>query len=173
MKNLYGWTEFAIGFVLLVVITGLVFISAVMRFAGNPVIWSIDVAQLLFIWLCFLGAAHAMRKKAHLGVDYLVKILPYRVRLGVETLLSTCFIVFLLTLAVVGFNLTMLNWERAFGDSGVPYAWVTIAVPVGSIFLSISILTNLIGAWRTKDTLIYTRTDDMASQEPEMTGGVT
>lgn len=160
MHTLYSKVEFAVGFALLAVISGLVFVAAVMRFLGSPIIWSVDMAQLLFIWLCFIGATRAMRQKSHLGVDYLVRLFPYRARLRVETLLTLLFIAFLLTLAVVGYDLTMLNWERVFGDSGLSYAWVTIAVPVGAVLLSLTLFFNLVEAWRSSDRLVYTRTTD-------------
>lgn len=159
MGKLYDRVEFAVGVGLLATITFLVFIAAVMRFFGHPLIWSVDLAKLLFIWLCFIGATRALRQKAHLGVDLLIRMLGLRARLWVETILSGVFIAFLLTLAIEGYKLTMLNWERIFGDSGLSYAWVTIAVPVGSILLSLSILGNLRDAWRTKDRLIFTRTE--------------
>ena len=52
--------EFAIAAVLLAAIVLLVFMAAIMRFFGYPLIWSVDMAQLLFIWLCFFGATRAM-----------------------------------------------------------------------------------------------------------------
>jgi len=159
MGQLYDRVEFAVGVSLLAIITFLVFIAAVMRFFGYPLIWSVDLAKLLFIWLCFVGATRALRQKAHLGVDLLIRMLNLRARLWVETVLSVIFIVFLLTLAVEGYKLTMLNIERIFGDSGLSYAWVTIAVPVGSILLSLSIVANLVNAWRVPDRLIFTRTE--------------
>ena len=42
-------TEFVLGAALLAIITMLVFIASVMRFFNNPLIWSVDLAQLLFI----------------------------------------------------------------------------------------------------------------------------
>ncbi|MGB3247117.1 MAG: TRAP transporter small permease [Sulfitobacter sp.] len=166
MGTLYDRVEFALGVTLLAVITALVFVAAVMRFAGSPIIWSVDLAQLLFIWVCFIGATRAMRQKAHLGVDFFVQLLPQRIRLIVETLLASFFIAFLLVLAFEGYKLTMLNWERVFGDSGLSYAWVTIAVPAGSILLSMSIFANLIDAWRRPGTLVYTRTTDTGDVPP-------
>ena len=53
-----------------------------MRFFGHPLIWSVDLAQLLFIWLCFIGATRAMRERGHLGVDFLVRPFPHRYRLA-------------------------------------------------------------------------------------------
>ena len=160
MPGFLGKIEFAVGAILLAIITVLVFIAAVMRFFGYPLIWSVDLAQLLFIWLCFIGATRAMRERVHLGVDYLVRLFPFSTRRLIETVLAVVFIGFLLLLAKEGYRLTMLNWQRIFGDSGLSYAWVTIAVPAGSILLSISILSNLIISWRSgpdNEQLIFIR----------------
>lgn len=160
LQDGFSRIEFAIGMTLLAVITGLVFVAAVMRFVGNPLIWSVDMAQLLFIWLCFLGACRAMRQRAHLGVDFAVRWLPFKGRLLVETALAAVVTVFLLTLSWQGYLLTVLNMERIFGDSGLSYAFVTSAVPVGCIFLAISVLANAVAAWRSprdKAQLIFTR----------------
>ncbi|WP_319517911.1 TRAP transporter small permease [uncultured Martelella sp.] len=148
MPGFLAKIEYVAGATLLAVITMLVFIAATMRFFGHPLIWSVDLAQLLFIWLCFIGAARALRERGHLGVDYLVRPLPFRYRLWLETVLAAIFIGFLMLLAVEGYDLTMLNKERQFGDSGLSYAWVTIAVPAGCVMLSVSILGNLVQAWR-------------------------
>src|SRR3546814_10072287 len=68
---------------LLAVIVFLVFIAGVMRWFGEPLIWSVDLAQLLFVWVSFLGADMALRKRAHIGIDYLVRRLPGRARVVV------------------------------------------------------------------------------------------
>lgn len=160
MPGILGKIEFTVGAILLAVITFLVFIAAVMRFFGHPLIWSVDLAQLLFIWLCFIGAARAMRERVHLGVDFLVRLFPFGTRRLIETALALLFIVFLLVLAREGYKLTLLNWQRVFGDSGLSYAWVTIAVPVGCLHVSLSILANLVSSWRSgkeRDLLVFTR----------------
>lgn len=108
--------ELAIAVALLAVITGLVFVAAIMRFYGHPLIWSVDMAQLLFIWLCFLGANKAMREKSHLGMEVAVKYLGYRPHLWLQFLCAVIVLAFLAVLAVEGYRLTMLNRERTFGD---------------------------------------------------------
>ena len=148
MTNAFSKIEFAVGMALLVVITGLVFVAAVMRFLGSPLIWSVDIAQLLFIWLCFLGACRSMRQRSHLGVDFVVRWLPYKARLWVETGVAAVVVAFLLALAWHGTKLTFLNMERIFGDSGVSYAFVTSAVPIGCLFLTVSIVWNAVAAWK-------------------------
>ena len=57
-----------------------------------------------------------------------------------EIALAVVFIAFMGSLAWEGYKLTMLNRERLFGDSGLSYAYVTIAVPVGCLFLTLAML---------------------------------
>ena len=147
-KGLLSKIELLVGVALLAGIVGLVFIAAVMRFFGTPLIWSVDLAQLLFIWLCFLGANRALRRRVHLGIDLLIQTLDHRKRLLLELLLGLLVVVFLGVLAVEGVKLTLLNTERLFGDSGIPYAFVTIAVPVGSVFLIFTVIANAAEALR-------------------------
>ena len=126
--------------VLLAVIVFLVFGAGITRWFGYPLVWSVDLAQLLFVWVSFLGADMALRKRAHVGIDYLVRRLPGRPRVLLDAVLAAVCVAFLGVMAVLGYRLTMLNLERLFGDSGIPYALVTIAVPVGCVLLALTLL---------------------------------
>jgi TRAP-type C4-dicarboxylate transport system permease small subunit len=159
----FARVEFVVGATLLSIIVVLVFVASVMRFFGYPLIWSVDLAQLLFIWLCFVGASRAMRERAHLGVDLLVRNLGHGWRLIIESVLAVVFIAFMAVLAWEGYKLTLLNSERLFGDSGLSYAYVTIAVPAGCLFLTITILANAFEAWHVRPastSLIFSRIDN-------------
>lgn len=165
MSRIFRFVEFALGGTLLVIITLLVFAAAVMRHFGHPLIWSVDLAMLLFIWLCFIGAFKAMRERGHLGVDFAVRLLPHQGRLWVETFMTGVALVFFAVLAVEGTKLTLMNTARSFGDSGLSYAWVTIAVPVGCVLLSVAMIANAIEAWRSRAStkkLIYSRDADQS-----------
>jgi TRAP-type C4-dicarboxylate transport system permease small subunit len=155
-----GQVELAICVLLLAGITGLVFVAAIMRFFGSPLVWSVDMAQLLFIWLCMLGATRAMREKSHLGMEIVAKRLGYQRQFWLEMICSAVILAFLILLTLEGFELTLLNRERTFGDSTLSYSWVTAAVPVGCILLGVALIYNVVGAWRGRDrgVLIYTRT---------------
>lgn len=161
--------EFGVAVALLAAIVGLVFIAAIMRWFGQPLIWSVDMAQLLFIWLCMIGATRAMREKGHLGIDLLVRHMPHRIRLRVEIGVSVLLLGFFALLAVEGARLTMLNQQRQFGDSGLSYGWVTAAVPVGCVMLGVALIYNLVQAWRTRrdgHSLVYSRSDtEIAASE--------
>lgn len=160
--------ELIVGLILLAVIVVLVFMASIMRFFGHPLIWSVDLAQLLFIWLCFLGANRALRMKSHMGVDLLIRQLGIRHRLIFESALSFFTLIFLTSLAVKGVELTIINKERIYGDSGIPYYFVTIAVPFGCILLSLTIVRNFVLAWKNralKNELIFSRYESIVERE--------
>ncbi len=77
-----------------------------------------------------------------MAVDYAVKWLPRTPRWMLELFNAALILGFLLTLAFSGYKLTMLNWQRVYGDSGISYAWVTIAIPVGSFLMSLEIIIH-------------------------------
>lgn len=152
--------ELAVVVTLLALIVGLVFVAAIMRTLGHPLIWSVDMAQLLFIWLCFVGGTRAMREKSHIGMEVLVKHLGYRRQFWLEMALAVVVLVFLGILAVEGWKLTLMNRERQFGDSTLSYAWVTVAVPAGCLMLGVALAYNMADAWRRRreGVLVYSRT---------------
>ncbi len=155
LSELYVRAEDALSKFLLAAITLLVFFAAIMRTLGSPMIWSVDVAQLLFVWLCVLGANRAMRIKAHIGVDMLVGKLPRSARWVLELALGLLTLAFLVTLAITGFQLTVMNWQRVFGDSGISYAWVTGAIPAGCMLMSITLLVQMFRAIRDRGLVFY------------------
>lgn len=151
--------EFLVAAGILATIVALAFAASIMRFFGHPLIWSVDMARLLFIWLCFLGATRAMRQRSHIGIDLLVRQLPRPYRFGCEMIVSLVILVFLLALTYKGIELAFLDRERLFGDSGIPYAWVTSAVPAGCVMLAIALGRNMLIAWQRRNdgvTLVYT-----------------
>lgn len=164
--------EFAVAATLLGVIVVLVFSAAVMRFFGRPLIWSVDMAQLLFIWLCFFGATRAMREKGHLGIDLVVRHLGRRNRLALEIMLSLVVLVFLGLLAYEGYKLTMLNRQRLFGDSGLSYAWVTASVPIGCLMIGAALVNNLLRAVTATRAgaaaFVYSRVDGVSTPASEL-----
>lgn len=160
MPEWYVRLEDIVSKALLAIITVLVLIAALSRTVGYPVIWSDDMAQLLFVWLCVLGATRAMRLKSHMAVDYLIKRLPRTPRWLLELLNGALILGFLVTLAVAGYRLTMLNWERIYGDSGISYAWVTIAIPVGCALMSIEVAIHMARSLGSRSPVFYAEKTD-------------
>jgi TRAP-type transport system small permease protein len=155
MPDWYGRLEFALSKALLAAITALVFVAAISRSIGAPVEWSDDMAQLLFVWLCMFGANRAMRLKMHMAMDYLIKRFARTPRWLLELLNGALILAFLMTLAWSGYKLTILNRQRIFGDSGLSYAWVTIAIPVGCALMSIEVIVHMVRSFKGRTPVFY------------------
>lgn len=62
--------------VILGLMTALTFANVVARYMFNSnILWALEMTVFLFAWLVLLGAAYAVKKGAHLGVDLVVNML--------------------------------------------------------------------------------------------------
>ncbi|MDR2601709.1 MAG: TRAP transporter small permease [Spirochaetaceae bacterium] len=138
-------------------ITFLVFISAVARTAGSPLNWAQDVSLLLFAWVVFLAADLALRKADFVRVDMLVRFLPVKTQKFLYYFMYSLAIVFLLILVIYGFPLSASNAKRLFQTLGISYSWATLSVPVGSIFLIITITLKLISRFKEKEIVVQAK----------------
>jgi TRAP-type C4-dicarboxylate transport system permease small subunit len=127
--------------------SALVFVAAVSRAVGSPVIWAIDVAMLLFIWCAFLGDDAALRARQHIIIDIVVRLFPQKVQRALLLAHWAIIVAFLLTLVGLGTHLTLLNVQRPMGDTEISYAYVTAAVPVGSLLMAITAFRQLVSFW--------------------------
>jgi TRAP-type C4-dicarboxylate transport system, small permease component len=87
MSSLIMRVESVVARAMLATMVGLVFFAGVLRWFGYPLVWSMDVAQLLFVWASFIGADMAMRRRGLIAVDLFVRWIPprYRVYLDLAT----------------------------------------------------------------------------------------
>ncbi len=132
--------------VLLAAIVVLVFLAALTRWFDYPIIWSIDIAQLFFGWICFLGADTALRQNRHIGMDVLIRLFPARFQRSVGFFLDILSIAFLVIVIYYGFKLSIVNWERRFNTIEVSYSLATLSVPVGCLLMLRTMVCRMMSA---------------------------
>jgi TRAP-type transport system small permease protein len=120
-----------------------VFIAAVLRWAGYPISWSVEFAQFLFVWVIFLGANRCLREDKHISVDFFTKKLPDKVRISVEIVINLFVMAFLIFLVIFGTLLSLENSVRLISNLPISYSFITMAVPIGSMLMIITILFKL------------------------------
>ncbi|CAO3438968.1 TRAP transporter large permease [Azospirillum endophyticum] len=65
----------------------LLFVGIVARAVfKNPIIWSDELASILFLWLAMLGSALAVQRETHMRLTFFVLMMPHRLRVWTETL---------------------------------------------------------------------------------------
>ncbi len=112
---------------------------------GDPSSWTEELATFLLIWVALLGAAVALGRGAHLGIDYFVSKLPDRSRIKIEFFVFTCMALFsLLVMVIGGASLVARTFylQQISPALHLEMGYVYLAVPISGSFL---VLYSLIG----------------------------
>ncbi|HSW02413.1 MAG TPA: TRAP transporter small permease [Sedimentisphaerales bacterium] len=106
-----------------------------------------EVATFMLVWVALLGAAVAMGRGAHLGIDYFVGKLPPRAKLATEVLVFFCVAAFsLLAMVVGGADLVAGNFELGQVSPALRLnmGYVYLAVPISGFFLTLYAIIGLV-----------------------------
>jgi TRAP-type C4-dicarboxylate transport system permease small subunit len=123
----------------------MVFGNVVLRYGFNSGLdFSEELSRFFFIWITFLGAIIAMREKAHLGLDTLVRLLPSagkRACFGLSNVLmfGCCVLMFYGTWRQHQINATTMS-----AVTGIPMIWVYGVGYLASGAMGLIILGNLV-----------------------------
>ncbi|MBV8700913.1 MAG: TRAP transporter small permease, partial [Bradyrhizobium sp.] len=137
----------------------LVVAEIVILFAGvvaryglrQPLIWSDELASILFLWLAMLGAAVAFRRSEHMRMTAIVGAAGPALRAYLE-MVATC--------AALAFLVMVIwpSWQYAYEESfittpalQIPNIWRAAALPVG---IGLMMLFALLRLARTADLKI-------------------
>jgi TRAP-type C4-dicarboxylate transport system permease small subunit len=95
---------------------------------------SIELSRLFFVWSCFLAAALAYRRKAHVAFTLLFDKLSLAVQRGVMLLTYAMLLAFLLVVLYQAVLTCRLLWPTVLPILGISQAWSYIPVPVMCLF---------------------------------------
>ena len=112
---------------------------------GDPSSWTEELATYLLIWVSLLGAAVALGRGAHLGIDYFTHKLPERCRIQTEIFVFAAISIFsLLVMVVGGIRLVRqtLILEQISVALHISMGYVYLAIPISGAFL---VLYGVIG----------------------------
>lgn len=113
---------------------------------NNPSTWTEELAVFLLIWVSLLGAAVALNRGAHLGIDYFVGKLPPRKRLYTEVFVFLCVSAFSFFVMVVGGTSLVASTLELGQESPalrVKVGYVYLAIPISGFFLTLYAVMGL------------------------------
>jgi len=114
---------------------------------NNPSTWTEELAVFMLVWVSLLGAAVALNRGAHLGIDYFVGKLPDRARLATEVVVFLCVAAFSFFVMVVGgidLVASTLELEQLSPALHVKMGYVYLAVPISGFFLTLYAVIGLV-----------------------------
>lgn len=132
LKNLDDY----LGMFLMAFIILLACANVFMRYVvGNPWGWVEEVTIFIFVWLIMLGSASVVKAEGHCSIDVLARKLPAGPRRILDLLVDVLVIVTLLLLIWYGTKLALSAGGKVTPMLGIPYTYVDLAIPAGSLFM--------------------------------------
>jgi tripartite ATP-independent transporter DctM subunit len=139
----------------------LVAVEVVVLFAGvmaryvlhTPLIWSDELASILFLWLAMLGSVVALQRSEHMRLTAVVAGLPPGGQRRAAAIGAAAVAAFLLLILLPGANYAAGEWYIQTPALGLHNSFRAAAVPVGAVLMLISALSGMVRL-RWKDVLV-------------------
>ncbi len=130
---------------LLVAMTAAVFVQITNRyFFGNPLAWTEEVARLAFVWMVPLGAYLALKVKAHIAVETLIKrcVSPgAHARIGhVYTFLMVYLLAYLLWMSV---QVLLGTYQSTTPILEISSLWIHLPVPLFTLLMILHLISQI------------------------------
>ena len=135
-----------IGIIMAVTILVQIFSRAFMKV---PFSWTEELSRITFMWFCFLGSGIAMKKKAHLGIDYFVKNLSSRFRYFNQIIINVLIGLFGFFMSYYGVNIARIMHKQVSSVMRIPMSYFYAVIPITGILFLILSLSYLIENIRT------------------------
>jgi TRAP-type C4-dicarboxylate transport system permease small subunit len=121
------------------------FVTVVTRYVFDlPLSYIDQLVPNMFVWVTFLGASAAVKRRAHLGLSLLYDLVPAGGRVVLDALILLGCGVFFLGTAWYGVKIVSMQMEnRLMASLGYPSWFVGLAVPVGSVLF----VVRTVEAW--------------------------
>lgn len=149
-KNLLIRIELACAAILLAAVVLLIGVASLARAFGSPIIWSIEVAQLLFLWLCIFSIDLALQGNRHFGIGLILDNVPVAVRKLIEIINLLVIIGLLSYLLQFAWNNTILMHPRLDGALQTPGSYFHASMVVGFVLMIRTLLVQLVQTIRKK-----------------------
>jgi tripartite ATP-independent transporter DctM subunit len=140
------------------VVALLVVVEIVILFAGvmsryvfqQPILWSDELASMLFLWLAMLGAVVALRRDEHMRMTAVVNTVSPRLREFLNVFALAASAIFLLLIIGPAYEFAHDEAMISTPALDISNAWRAAALPVGSVLMIATALLRLlrVGNWR-------------------------
>lgn len=126
------------------------FSQVVTRFLEYPLYWSEELARYIAIWLTFLGASYALRKKGLAVVEALVYRLQEKPKKFLILFVNILIIVFCAIMIIYGFKLVAKTISQSSPALLIPMGLVYLSAPIGGALMMLYTLEEILAGFCNK-----------------------
>lgn len=127
-----GWAVEIVAAMLLAAEFAILLGGVVARYVfDRPLVWSDELASILFLWLAMLGAVIAFRRDEHMRMTACVELLPRRARAMLDSFATSAALAFLLLVAWPACQYALEQIPITTPALEITDAWRAAALPTG------------------------------------------
>lgn len=120
----------------------------------SPLVWSDELASILFIWLAMLGSVCALRRSEHMRMTAVVNKFGPRGQARLEAVAIAACLAFLAIAAWPAWEYASDEFVITTPALGISNAWKASALPIGIALMGLFGLLRLMGVSEVKDRLV-------------------
>jgi TRAP-type transport system small permease protein len=110
----------------------------------TPILSSVELSRLFFVWACFLAATLAYRRRAHIAITFITDKLPAKVDHWIGIVVLGLTIIFFSAVTWESIRVVALLWHTHLPVSGISQSWFYVPVPVASLVIILFSLEELV-----------------------------
>lgn len=130
-----------VGTLALLALTAVSFVAVIFRYVLNDSLtWSEEFARYLFIWMVFLGAAIAARRRAHIALDVFSGRLGARGERALQWVERTATLAFAALVAIPGWTFVTVGMTNLSPAMEMPMGFVYAAPVAGCALIVLYLL---------------------------------
>lgn len=127
-------TEKAIDYLSVILLSGIFVLGIAQVFwrwiLGNPIVWSEELIQLTYVWICYLGWTIAERKDSHIRITALSNALPIKAQKWLQVFNHLLCILFSVLMVYFGIQLVGAGMKRTAVSLALNYGIVYVMGPI-------------------------------------------
>jgi len=146
-----NFEEYLVMFLMLVMIIT-AFAQVIFRFVIQMSLdWSEELARYAFLWCMFISAGMAVKHRRHIKVEFIMEMLPKKVRFGLEIISDLIWMAFCLLLVKDGIGLLEFVKTQVSPSMEVPFKYIYTSLPVGAALMFLRLLQQMVRRFRGGD----------------------
>jgi TRAP-type C4-dicarboxylate transport system permease small subunit len=107
--------------------------------------WTEEIARFMMVWVALIGASVAFRKREHVGLDFIVKLIfPGKSRKWVVIFNDLMTLIFFGFAIYFGFKFAAQGYRIVSPATGMKMFVPYVGIPVGCIFCFLQISVNIL-----------------------------
>ena len=110
----------------------------------DPIIWSEELIQLTYVWICYLGWVIAERKDSHIRITAILNALPKGAQKWLQAFCHVLCIVFSVLMVYYGIKLVGVGMKRTAVSLALNYGIVYVMGPLCNLIIIFYEIAGLI-----------------------------